>query len=195
MNHKCYRPAFFILLFVLLLSACGGAGDQPVLTTYPKYAPVEMVGLNLSGIQPPAPDSCQVRSVDLIGAWVGAKTPETDPFPFSDVNGKTCQGTFSEDVLPIFTQANFWYEGAPSCRTCHGQDVATSYARLDMGTYPGILAGSSRASADTQGEDILGGGNWEQSKLYKQLVEGDMPPNRPASVDPKGPLIYAGISQ
>jgi hypothetical protein len=195
MSSKSCRQGIVFLVFALLLSACGGSGDHPVLTTYPKYAPVEVAAVNLSGVQASAPEKCTVRSVDLIGAWVAAKTPETDPFPFTDVNGKACQGTFAADVLPIFTEANFWYAGAPSCRTCHGQDVTTSYARLDMSTYQGILAGSGRASVDAQGDDILGGGDWEQSKLYHQLVEGEMPPLRPATVDPKGPLIAAGSSQ
>jgi mono/diheme cytochrome c family protein len=143
-----------------------------------------------AGIQEAAPEACPVYAIDLIGAWVAAKTPETEAFSFTDINGKTCQATFSADVLPLFSQANLWYTGALSCRTCHGPDVQISYARMDLSSYQGILAGMGRASASEKGDDILGGGNWEQALLYNALSKGQMPPEKPAGVNPKGPLIY-----
>jgi len=141
------------------------------------------------------PGQCTVRALDLIGAWVMAKTPETDAFPFTDLVGNACQGTFTADVLPLFDQSNLWYPGAPSCRTCHGPDVQISYARLNLSDYQGILAGSGRSSADAKGDDILGGGDWEKSDLYSALFHGEMPPNRPANVVPSGPLIKAGVTR
>jgi mono/diheme cytochrome c family protein len=138
---------------------------------------------------------CAVRALDLIGAWVAAKTPKDGAFPFSDVHGGACQGTFAADVLPLFTQANLWYAGAPSCRTCHGSDVQISYARLSLSDFEGILAGSGRSSAQEKGEDILGGGDWEKSTLYDVLHSGDMPPNRPVEVNPGGPILSAGTPQ
>lgn len=185
----------FLLFFCINIVACRSTRKAPVQTSWPRYVSGETTTLSFKGMQPADPKSCLMRSVDLIGAWVTAQTPENDVFPFTDIAGKQCQGTFAADVLPLFTEANFWYSGAISCRTCHGQDISVSYARLDMSTYQGILAGSGRESAETKGDDILGGGNWEQAELYNQLVNGDMPPNRPATVDPKGPLIYAGNSQ
>jgi hypothetical protein len=136
-----------------------------------------------------------VYAVDLIGAWVSAQVPEIEPFSFTDTNGNQCQGAFNADVLPLFTQANLWYSGALSCRTCHGPDVEVSYARMDLSSYEGILAGTGRDSADVKGEDILGGNNWEQSDLYDVLSNGEMPPEQPSGLNPKGPLIYVNPSQ
>src|SRR5262245_6104520 len=49
-------------------------------------------------------DKCQVAAADLVGAWVSAGAPETEAFPFSDVNGNSCEGTFSEDIQPLFVE-------------------------------------------------------------------------------------------
>jgi hypothetical protein len=194
MKPKLILTIFFLLV-CLLLSSCSALAKKPALTTWPKYASVGLPNLSLQGIQPPTAKSCSIYALDLIGAWVNAKTPEKDPFSFTDVNGKQCQGTFEADVLPLFTHANLWYAGAPSCQTCHGPDVNISYARMDLSSYQGITSGSGRESAQAKGDDILGGGNWEKSELYNQLKNGLMPPQRPASVGPKGPLLSAGSSQ
>jgi mono/diheme cytochrome c family protein len=159
------------------------------------YVAAELSQKGFAAISPRAPGACAIRAVDLIGAWVSAKSPEKEAFPFTDITGKACGGTFEGDVLPLFTSANIWYAGALSCRTCHGPDVQISYARLDLSAYQGILAGSGRSSAEANGDDILGGGDWEKSELYKVLNEGEMPPNRPAEVNPRGPIIYAGGSK
>jgi hypothetical protein len=188
-------PGLFVLIFGLLMSACQGAAKNPVKTSFPRYVPGQALAFSLVGISSRAPESCQVRAVDLIGAWVTAKYPETDPFPFTALEGKTCRGTFQADVLPLFSQANLWYAGAPSCRTCHGPDVTVSYARLDLSSYQGILAGSGRESADKTGDDILGGGNWDQAKLHQVFTDKEMPPNQPEGLDPLGPIINAGSSK
>jgi hypothetical protein len=183
------------LLLSFLVSSCFPYVNNPSQSNWPKYVPVEMPQLSLARIMSPATESCEIRAIDLLGAWVTANVPENDPFTFTDTSGKQCQGTFNEDILPLFSQANLWYDGSPSCRTCHGPDVQISYARLDLGSYQGILAGSSRDSVDTTGDDILGGGNWKASELYDVLAKGEMPPGQPADVNPQGPLIYAGKSK
>jgi hypothetical protein len=137
---------------------------------------------------------CRVHAVDLLGAWVTAGKPEQESFAFTDATGRACQGTFEADILPLFAQANLWYPGALSCRTCHGADVNTSYARMDLSSYAGILAGSGRESVDKQGDDILGAGQWEDATLFEKLTKGEMPPNGPAGLDPRGPLIAAGAA-
>jgi hypothetical protein len=187
--------SILILLLSILVCSCYPYVNNPSLSSWPKYIPAEVSPVSFEGIVPPAPDSCGIHTVDLLGAWVTANVPETDPFPFTDASGKQCQGMFTDDVLPLFSQANLWYSGSPSCRTCHGPDVQVSYARLDLSSYKGILAGSSRDSVDTTGDDILGGGNWEASELYDVLTKGEMPPDRPAEVDPHGPVVYAGSSK
>jgi hypothetical protein len=192
------RTLFLIVLLgcSVLLSACYGASRNPALLKLPKFVPLSAaVQADFSGLQPPASESCAVRAVDLLGAWTAAGAPEKDPFAFSDVDGKPCQGVFDADILPLFTQANLWYAGAISCRTCHQPDVTVAYGRMNLSDYQGIMAGSGRDSADTKGEDILGGGIWEQSSLYKALTSGAMPPNPPAGQNPKGPLVYAGLKE
>lgn len=185
-----------VFMVVLVASGCQGPGKNPAMTQWPRYAPAQSISLSLEGMHAPAPNSCSIRAVDLIGAWVTAGTPEKDPFPFTDAAGKNCQGTFDADVLPLFTQANLWYSGAPSCRLCHTPEIASSYARLDLSSYQGILAGSARESTEKTGDSILGGGGpWEKSALYDQLTTGKMPPNRPVDANPHGPLISAGVQQ
>jgi hypothetical protein len=179
----------------LLTSACQGRGTQLKQYQLPKYEPAGQSSISYEGLHSPDPASCSVRLGDLVGAWVTAGSPEKDAFPFTDEQGKSCQGTFEADVLPAFTQANLWYAGALSCRTCHGPDVQVSYARLDLSSYQGIMAGSSRADANSKGDDILGGGSWKDSTLYDVLSQGEMPPNQPAGLNPMGPLVKAGISQ
>jgi hypothetical protein len=166
-----------------------------VMHAWPKYTAAGLANLSLEGFHLPDATSCSIHAVDLIGAWVTAGSPETDPFSFTDINGKSCQGTFDADVLPLFITANLWYAGAPSCRTCHGPDVSISYARMDLSSYQGIMAGMARESTQAKGDDILGGGNWEKAELNNVLSSGQMPPNKPAGLDPKGPLIAAGSSQ
>jgi len=183
------------LLLVILVSACYPSYTNPVTLNLPTYVPAKNQNVSLAAIQTPAPNSCLVRAVNLIGAWVKAGSPEKDPFNFDSVAGKPCQGTFEADILPLFIQANLWYAGAPSCRTCHNADIDHSYVRMDLSSYQGILAGQARESSNTKGQDILGGGNWEQSTLYSILSSGQMPPEQPPGLDPNGPLVFAGASK
>ena len=187
-----YSLFVILLLTSLLASACYGTNKNPKLIDLPKYLPVALTGVSLDGIQEPSPQSCSVHAVDLLGAWVTAGSPEKDPFAFSDVGGKNCEGTFADDISPLFSHPNLWYPGGLSCTSCHSQDVTTSYARMDLSSYQGILAGSGRASADAKGEDILGGGNWEAAKLHEVLSKGEMPPNQTSAPQLLGPLVSAG---
>jgi hypothetical protein len=70
-------------------------------------------------------------------------------------------------------------------------------AGLNLADYQGILAGSRRASLDAKGNDILGGGVWEQSKIHNGLTlpSGNalpMPLGRPAGIDMTATIIFAG---
>ncbi len=139
---------------------------------------------------------CRVRAGELLGAWVAAQAPESDSFPFTDAAGETCQGTFSDDIQPLFTKSNTWYAGAPPCITCHYGDLKNAWAQLDLSSYAGILAGSRRASPEAKGNNILGmsdaGVDWGKAILYTQITTHRMPPGRPANDDPNGPLVTAG---
>ena len=138
-------------------------------------------------------NKCKVGATDLLGAWVSAGSPEKDAFPFTDINGRQCDATFGGDIQPLLMESGLWYSNSLSCTSCHNSDLANSDAQLDLTTYPGILAGSGRADANAKGNDILGGGNWERSKLYDLLVKHSTTPvGHPADVPSSGPLIYAG---
>jgi mono/diheme cytochrome c family protein len=137
---------------------------------------------------------CSVTGRDLLNAWVSAGYTETQSFTFRDINGNICQATFT-DVITLFAQPTLWYQGALACDACHNSDVSIAAAGLDMSSYAGVLAGAKRTSSVSQGVDILGGGNWEQSILNEQLfVYQLMPFGAPAGVlSANGPTIQAGI--
>ncbi len=138
---------------------------------------------------------CQVRAVDLLEAWVTAGASDTKTFTFNDVNGNACEGNFSQDVHPLFAEANIWYSGAASCDSCHSPDLGkTSAANLDLTTYAGITAGSQRQAADAKGNDILGGGDWQNSKLYETLVSGPEITGHPQASAVGSAVIFAGKS-
>jgi hypothetical protein len=138
-------------------------------------------------------NQCQVNAADLIQAWVASGSPETDPFPFSDVNGNPCKGTYASDVQPLFVENSLWYAGALGCVSCHNADLTERSAGLDMTTYQSILMGSGRADANASGKDILGGGNWEGSALYKVIAsQGFAPAGHSADTQAVNLLLYAG---
>ncbi len=115
-------------------------------------------------------NKCQVNAADLIGAWITAKSPETEPFTFADVNGNPCEGTFATDVQPLFVENGLWYKNAIGCVSCHNSDLSARSGGLDLTTYEAILIGSGRADAASKGADILGGGAMDKSVLYGVLI-------------------------
>lgn len=199
---------FVILILIWIayvyVSACGfsltcqKASSLPPLTPIPTLIPATMPAAQRAAGEF---NKCQITALDLIGAWVSAGYPENDPFTFTDVQGRTCQATFYQDVQPLFIESNIWYPGSQGCSSCHYADVTQSIMNMDLSTYAGILAGSGRANREPKGKDILGGGVWEQSLLYQMLYAPNgqttigrpaMPLGRPPSVPAEGPLIYAG---
>jgi hypothetical protein len=191
----------FLIAFIALLyfGSCGFGGDcsraalapimhTPIPTLIPATLPVPM-----GGEQVGAAAKCTVTAQTLLAAWVSSGYPEAEPFAFDDLNGTPCQATYA-DVQPLFSEANLWYSGALACTSCHNADVAASSAQMDLSSHAGILAGSRRASPDAIGDDILGGGDWEASKLNEQLfVLKKMPFGRPPGAVPdEGPTVLAG---
>lgn len=155
----------------LFINACGFTltckqGDPlvdrtPMPTLLPATLPAMQSGSgNVSG------ETCRVPAVDLIGAWVSAGASETEIFQFTDINSQNCEATFA-DVKPLFVDANLWYSGSRSCVSCHSVDLTISSAQLDMSSYAGITSGSRRVDSAVKGTDILGGGKWESSLLFK----------------------------
>ena len=204
--------AFVLLLVVWIgivyVSACGFTltcqQGQPLVprTPVPTLAAATLPAPDFS-VSSPAIKRCSVAAVNLIGDWVSAGYSETEPFTFTDVNGNSCEANFTDDVQPLFLESNVWYPGSLSCTSCHGPDLAVAFMNMNLSTYEGILAGSGRPNGEPQGNDILGGGDWQQSLMYQMLYAPNgttaigrpaMPLGRPAEVPAEGPIIFAGIA-
>jgi len=147
--------------------ACNKGITKTERTPVPTLQPAFMPAADLS-IQPQTnPDVCRVAAAELIGAWAVANAPESEPFPFTDADGRECEATFA-DVQPLFVEPNFWYNGSMSCVSCHSADMTLSLAQLDLTSYAGITSGSRRADTESKGTDILSGGT--SSLLYQALA-------------------------
>ena len=144
---------------------------------------------------PASPETCTVSAATLLSAWVSAGSPETQTFPFTDSNSVDCEATFT-DVQPLFTQSNLWYPGALACTSCHNADLSSAAsAQLDLSSYAGVKAGSHRSSGSASGTDILGAGNWQQSRLNQVLFVLRQEPygHPPNAVAAAGPTVFVGI--
>jgi hypothetical protein len=136
---------------------------------------------------------CRISALNLIGDWVQTGKSENDLFLFDSLNGDSCQGTFTTDVLPLFREPNLWYPGAIACASCHGEDLKLAAAHLSLVSYQAILAGANRNDSSASGEDILGSKDgWQKSKLYNQLFTRQMPFGRPANSPQEGPIVRVG---
>lgn len=185
-----------IWLSFLAVSSCGFAltclrgAPQIDRTPIPTLLPATLQARETGDGVVVVSDQCQVAGLDFIGAWVAAGSSETETFQFTDINGLNCESTF-EEVEPLFLEANFWYSGSFSCVSCHSVDVTISPAQLDLSSYAGIMSGSRRADAESQGTDILGGGDWNGSLLYEFIStsKDDIPGH--AEID-SDLVIFAG---
>lgn len=139
-------------------------------------------------------NKCRVAAADLIGAWVSAGYSSSEAFPFEDVNGQPCQGTFEEDIQPLYVENNLWSSGSLGCVSCHNAELSNRSAGLDITTYDAILLGSRREPGSaSMGTDILGGGEWEKSLLHEFLLNrGLVPEGHSADVPANELILYAG---
>jgi len=195
---------FFLMLVVwfsiIYISACGFTlschrGDQVVeRTPIPTLIPVSHGEMQAEPVAMEEFNKCKITAMDLTGAWVTAGSSETDAFPFTDLNGQACEGTYGEDVQPLFVENNLWHPSALGCVSCHNADLSMRSAGLDMTTYPALFMGSQRADAVSKGTDIFGGGNWEKSVLYDVLNQGLVPEGHSAEVPASNPIIFAGAT-
>jgi len=179
-----------------LTLACQQARPKFVGTTIPTLIPHSANDMSMNNESAATEfNKCEVSAADLVGAWVTAGSPETDPFPFTDIKGNACEGTYSPDVQPLFVENSLWYKSAIGCVSCHNSAFTERSAGLDLTTYQAILKGSGRADENATGKDILGGGNWESSALYQVLVkQGFAPAGHSAAASPVTLIIYAGQS-
>jgi hypothetical protein len=178
---------FMVLVFwfgVIYLSSCGftltcNQADQIVVRTpIPTLIPPSSANPQ-GGENVPEFNKCQVAATELIGAWVSAEHPETEVFPFTDVNGQPCEGTYTEDIQSLFVENSLWYPGAIGCVSCHNADQTDRNAGLDLTSYEAISAGTN----------IFGGGDWETSILHEVLVNQKLVPEGHAKEEP-GELIF-----
>jgi hypothetical protein len=137
---------------------------------------------------------CQVKALDLLGAWVSADYPETDAFEFTDMNGMLCVGTYEADIAPLLSESQLWFSGSLSCTSCHNDAFKKDMGGLDATTYAGLLAGSQRESAEqAKGVDIFGGGDWESSPFYQSLtLTENVPAGHPTADQSTALIVYAG---
>ncbi len=126
-----------------------------------------------------------IKAVDIIGAWVAGGTPKTEPFEYKGVDGEGYNGTFSVDILPLFTARDIWFEGARSCASCHFDNSENSYHEMDLTSYEGIMKGGDVLS-HPPGVPLFGQDNhasktydWGHSKMRARLRNNRMPPGWP----------------
>lgn len=195
--------AVFLIFLVawlgfVYLSACGftlnciqGAPlvvRTPVPTLIPYGAVEQQTGMSEGEF-----NQCRVAAVDLIAAWVAAGHTESDPFPFSDVNGQDCEATFA-DVQPLFVENSIWFSGSLGCTSCHNADLSDRSGGLDLSSFEGVSLGTRRVAESTSpGTDIFGNGEWENSLLHEFLVNhGLTAQGHSPDVEPPQTIIYAG---
>ncbi|MCB8948642.1 MAG: c-type cytochrome [Ardenticatenaceae bacterium] len=138
-------------------------------------------------------DGGNVYAVELIGAWVDAGAPDGD-FGWSDTDGAEHNGSFENDVLPLFTTENAWFEGSQACTECHFDNSEDSRHEMNLGSYEGIMLGGDVLS-DPPGVAIIIPGNWSDSKLRARLRNNRMPPGWEFDIEETnrdGPLVLAG---
>jgi hypothetical protein len=175
-------------LGIIYISSCGftlncyQARPLVIRTPIPTLIPVDHTAVENGGEMAEF-NQCPVAAADLVGAWVSAGSPEEEAFPFADIHGNPCEGTFAEDVQPLFVDNNLWETGALGCVSCHNAELTERSGGLDLSSYAAI-----------SGSTILGDGEWESSALHNVLLEqGLVPAGHSPEEDPPGPVVlYAG---
>lgn len=193
----------FLVLWIsfVYISACGFSFSCSKHKPFVERTPIPtLIPVHQAVIQLPAAEGdfekCQISATDLIGAWVSAGAPETEPFPFSDANDRTCEGTFAADVQPLFVENSLWYPSAIGCVSCHNANLTARSGGLDLSSYAAMQLGAGRADASAKGTDIFGGGNWESSSLFTILtMQGMVPAGHSADVAPNNVVLYVGGEQ
>ena len=167
---------FFLMLLVwfsiVYISSCGFTftcyrGDMPVdRTPIPTLIPASHEEVQMD-VEMPEFDKCLISSSELIGAWVEADAPESEPFSFTDMNGATCSGTY-DDVQTLFVENGAWQSGTIGCISCHNAELTDRSGGLDLSSYDaitssGVLEGSlskylgMKLTADGHSSDASGG--------------------------------------
>ena len=189
-----------LMIGIVYVSACGltftcdRADPKLNLTPIPTLIPQSEAQVQHPSQSMTEFNKCQVNAVDLIGAWVTAGTPDTEPFPFTSLSGESCEGTYSADIQHLFVENELWKTGAIGCVSCHNADFTDRSSGLDLTSYDSVLLGSRRvAGSSSKGNEILGNGDWEKSVLYDVLANQALVPEGHSADAPAGELIlFAG---
>ncbi|MBK9005380.1 MAG: hypothetical protein CNIPEHKO_00697 [Anaerolineales bacterium] len=170
---------------------CARASQIVERTPVPTLIPASHVDSSMGGAADEF-DKCQVSATELIGAWVSAGAPESEAFPFTDMNGKDCEATY-RDIQPLFVENGQWYANAIGCVSCHNSALTARSGGLDLSSYDAMQLGSQRADATATGNNIFGNGNWEDSTLFAVLTtQGMVPTGHSADVSPNNFAFYVG---
>ncbi|MEZ4512566.1 MAG: c-type cytochrome domain-containing protein [Chloroflexota bacterium] len=139
-------------------------------------------------------DGAEVTAVSLIGAWVDSGAEE-GLFEWADDAGTAHTASFADDVQPLFTTENAWFEGSEACTNCHFDNSEDSRHEMDLSNIAGILRGAD-ALSEPPGVPIVVPGDWEHSKLRSRLRDNRMPPGWEFDIEETnrdGPTIMAGV--
>jgi hypothetical protein len=185
-------------LGIVYVSACGftvnclQGSPLVVRTPIPTLIPLEGAQAQPQATQAEF-NQCRVAATDLIAAWVSAGHTETEPIPFTDLDGKDCEATFA-DIQPLFVENSLWFPGSLGCVSCHNGDLTDRSAGLDLTSYEAMSLGSGRAAdSNSPGTDIFGGEDWESSLLHEYLVnQGLTAQGHSADASPPQAILYVG---
>jgi len=183
---------FFVMLAfwlsIIYISACGltftcrqalpAVERTPIPTLIPKSHSDAQMEMNVTEF-----NKCETTAMDLIGAWVVSGASESELFTFTDANGQSCNGMYTDDVQPLFVENSIWRVGEIGCVSCHNASSDDGNGGLDMLSYDVISASG-----------ILGNGDWEKSRLYEVLSQGLVPQGHSADVSASNPVIFAGTT-
>ena len=182
---------FFLMLglwfSIVYISSCGftitcyradfKVYRTPIPTLIPASHSASQMDVNMSVAEF---EKCRISALDLVGAWVSADAPETEPFVFTDVNDQSCEGTFADDIQPLLVENSAWQSGSIGCISCHNAELSDRSAGLDLSSYAAIA-----------GSDALGS-NWESSNLKAYLMMGLTADGHSADESAGNPLIWVG---
>jgi hypothetical protein len=171
--------------------SCNQAAPLVVRTPVATLIPVKKAQAQPTAVK--FDKDCKVAATELIGAWVSAGHPEKDPFPFTDLNGQNCEGTFA-NIQPLFVENSLWFPGSLGCTSCHNADLTERSKGLDLSSYQAISLGTRRvAGASSPGTDIFGGGDLKKSLLYQILTKQGLTTQGHSKDAPRSnPVLYAG---
>lgn len=94
------------------------------------------------------------------------------------LDGAKNDANFTNNVLPLFKNANSFGPDTPACISCHmSNQEPPSFHELNMSTHAGIMLGAdSVAKGVDKSTKVIIPGNLEKSFVWQHLVEDRMPP-------------------